>query len=135
MAMAEHRFQIRVYYEDTDLSGAVYHANYLKFCERARTEALRAIGIHHHRLETVFMVRRMECDFRARARIDDVLDIETAFLDFKGARADIEQWVRRDKDILFHARVMAAHVDARGRPTRFSPEMAEAFRRHIKTRP
>jgi acyl-CoA thioester hydrolase len=131
--MSEHRFQIRVYYEDTDFSGAVYHANYLKFCERARTEALRELGIHHHKLETVFMVRRMECDFRSPAKIDDLLEIETLFLDSKGARAEIEHKVLRNGDVLFHARVTAAHVDAKGRPTRFPPEMSAAFRRHKKS--
>jgi acyl-CoA thioester hydrolase len=129
--MSEHRFQIRIYYEDTDFSGAVYHANYLKFCERARTEALRELGIHHHKLDTTFMVRRMECDFRAPAKIDDLLDIETTFVECKGARAEIEQRVMRDGDVLFAAKITAAHVDAKGKPTRFPLEMAEAFARHL----
>jgi acyl-CoA thioester hydrolase len=133
--MSEHRFQIRVYYEDTDFSGAVYHANYLKFCERARTEALRELGIHHHKLETVFMVRRMECDFRAPAKIDDLLDIETTFVECQGARAEAVQRVIRGDEVLFVAKVTAAHVDAKGRPTRFSPEMANAFLQHMKNLP
>jgi acyl-CoA thioester hydrolase len=134
-AMAEHRFQVRVYYEDTDFSGAVYHANYLKFCERARTEALRALGIHHHKLDTTFMVRRMECDFRSPAKIDDLLEIETTFVECRGARAEAVQRVMRGKEVLFVAKVTAAHVDSKGRPTRFPPAMANAFRQHTKNPP
>jgi acyl-CoA thioester hydrolase len=135
MAMTETRFQVRVYYEDTDFSGFVYHANYLKFCERARTEALRALDIHHHQLETVFMVRRMDCDFRKPARIDDLLDVETDFLDCAGARMELAQRVMRSGEVLFAAHVTAALVDARGKPARIPPSMAAAFRRHMKNVP
>ncbi|MBL8894964.1 MAG: YbgC/FadM family acyl-CoA thioesterase, partial [Rhizobiales bacterium] len=74
-----HRMKVRVYFEDTDFSGAVYHANYVKFCERGRTECLRVMGIHHRDLHEgegsslIFVVRRMECDFLRPARIDDLL--------------------------------------------------------------
>ena len=76
---------MRVYYEDTDFSGAVYHANYLKFCERGRSDCLRLLGIHHHEMHGTerrrmgFVVRRMDCDFLRPARIDDVLEVETRF--------------------------------------------------------
>src|SRR5687768_18530595 len=70
-----HVLPVRVYYEDTDFSGAVYHANYLKFCERARSDALRLLGIRHGELEGQlgFVVRHMTCDFLKPARIDDLL--------------------------------------------------------------
>src|SRR5262245_15194040 len=75
-----HLLPIRVYFEDTDFGGVVYHANYLKFCERGRSDYLRLLGIHHHRLEGLsFVVRHMVCDFLKPARIDELLTVETRF--------------------------------------------------------
>src|SRR6476619_2319634 len=103
-----HVLPVRVYYEDTDFSGAVYHANYLKFCERGRSDCLRLLGIHHREMhwhETEgrmgFVVRRMICDFRKPARIDDLLEVETRFRDMAGARMELEQKVVRQGEILF----------------------------------
>ena len=84
-----HRFEVRVYYEDTDFSGNVYHAAYLHFFERARTEFLRAEGIHHSELAKdgiAFAVRRMEIDFAGAAHIDDLLSVETSIQSMTGAR-------------------------------------------------
>ncbi len=88
-----HVLPIRVYYEDTDFSGAVYHANYLKFCERARSDCLRLLGIHHSELQGTagFVVRRMVCDFLKPALIDDLLEVETRFGEFGGARMELNQ--------------------------------------------
>ncbi len=126
----EHVLPVRVYYEDTDFSGFVYHANYLKFCERARSDCLRLCGVHHHELhwhETDgrmgFVVRRMECDFLKPARIDDVLAVRTRMLTIRGARFELDQQVWRGEDKLFHAIVMAALVDAAGRPKRMPQAM------------
>ncbi len=122
---------IRVYYEDTDFSGAVYHANYLKFCERGRSDCLRLLGIHHHELrrhETQgrmgFVVRRMLCDFLKPARIDELLEVETRFVEMAGARMELEQKVRRCGESLFEAHVTVALVDAQGRPRRVPRDMA-----------
>jgi acyl-CoA thioester hydrolase len=130
-----HVLPVRVYYEDTDFSGAVYHANYLKFCERGRSDCLRLLGIHHHEMhwhETEgrmgFVVRRMVCDFRRPARIDDLLEIETRFRDMAGARMELEQKVLRQGEVLFTAEVTVALVDAAGRPKRFPKAMAEALK-------
>lgn len=123
-----HVLAVRVYYEDTDFSGAVYHANYLKFCERARSDCLRLLGIHHHRLEGMgFVVRRMVCEFLKPARIDDLLEVETRFSEMAGARLELEQKVRRGGESLFAARVTVALVDARGRPRRVPRDMAKAL--------
>ncbi len=126
-----HVLPVRVYYEDTDFSGAVYHANYLKFCERGRSDCLRLIGIHHHEMhwhETEgrmgFVVRRMVCDFLKPARIDDLLEIETRFREMGGARMELDQAVRRGGEILFSAAVTVALVDAAGRPKRFPKAIA-----------
>ena len=121
-----HVLPVRVYYEDTDFSGFVYHANYLKFCERGRSDCLRLLGIHHHELDwhetegrMGFVVRRMVCDFLKPARIDEVLEVESRFAGLSGARIDIDQRVIRADDTLFQATVTAVLVDGRGRPKRF----------------
>jgi len=130
-----HVLPIRVYYEDTDFSGFVYHANYLKFCERGRSDFLRLIGIHHHELHWSdsggsmgFVVRHMVCDFKKAARIDDLLEVETQLKGLTGARLEIEQRVLRDGELLFSGLVTAALVDAAGRAKRFPPGMVKAIR-------
>lgn len=126
-----HEFRLRVYYEDTDLAGIVYHANYLKFVERARTEALIAAGVDQARLRAergiVFVVRRIEADFLAPARFQDALVVTTSLAGPAGARATLDQEVRRaDADaVLFHARVEVVAVGGDGRPARL-PEAVRA---------
>jgi acyl-CoA thioester hydrolase len=125
-----HLLPLRVYYEDTDFSGAVYHANYLKFCERGRSDFLRCLGIHHHALlerpeGLVFMVRRMVCDFLAPARIDDLLTVETVPGAVGGARLVLAQAVQRGATVLFTAEVTVALVGADGRPRRVPPDIRE----------
>ena len=124
-----HVLPVRVYYEDTDFSGAVYHANYLKFCERARSDCLRLMGIHHSELHGTasFVVRHMVCDFLKPAVIDDLLEVETRFVEFGGARMELSQSVKRSGENLFEAQVTVALVDGRGKPKRLPPEMAKAF--------
>jgi acyl-CoA thioester hydrolase len=129
-----HRKLIRVYFEDTDFSGAVYHANYIKFCERGRTECLRFLGIHHHELHQseggglVFVVRHLECDFLKPARIDDLLEVQTVCLETSGARMVLGQKIVRGEVRLFEARVTVALIGGDGRPRRFPPAFAPAFK-------
>jgi acyl-CoA thioester hydrolase len=130
-----HVLPVRVYYEDTDFSGMVYHANYLKFCERGRSDCLRLLGIHHHELQHEksgglgFVVRRMLCDFLSPARIDEVLEVESRFVCLGGARMEIAQAVTRDGEVLFKAAVTAALVDAHGRPRRLPEPVIAALSR------
>ena len=131
-----HVLPIRVYYEDTDVSGAVYHANYLKFCERARSDCLRLSGVHHHRLEDrSFVVRRMVCDFLKPARIDDLLEVETRFGQLAGARLELVQRVGREDDTLFCAEVTVVLVDGRGRPRRISGALGKTLESLARSRP
>jgi len=127
--MSGHVFDLRVYYEDTDLAGIVYHANYLKFIERARTEALIAAGIDQAALRaetgTVFAVRRIEAEFLAPARFQDLLRVVTRAGAVRGARADLMQEVRRGDVALFRARVEVVCIDADGRARRL-PEAVRA---------
>jgi acyl-CoA thioester hydrolase len=129
-----HVLPVRVYFEDTDFGGMVYHANFLKYCERGRSDFLRLLGIHHHRLEDlVFVVRRMVCDFRQSARIDDLLEVETRFVELGGARIEIVQRVLGNGEALFEAAVTVALVDRQGRPRRIPPAMASVMNFHKKS--
>jgi acyl-CoA thioester hydrolase len=129
-----HRVKARVYFADTDFSGVVYHARYLEFLERGRSDYLRLSGIHHteladgkHGERIVWVVRRMEIDFRSPARIDDILTIETRTERISGARIYMAQQIRRDDEVLIDARVEAAIIGETGKPKRFPREWIERF--------
>lgn len=124
-----HVMPIRIYYEDTDAGGVVYHARYVAFCERARSDCLRLLGIHQSALGGVFfVVRRMTCDFLKPARLDDLLEVQTRFLDMGGARVEIGQDVMLNRNTCFRAHVTVALVDGSGRPKRLPRDMAERLR-------
>ncbi|MEO0763522.1 MAG: tol-pal system-associated acyl-CoA thioesterase [Pseudomonadota bacterium] len=128
-----HAFSLRVYYEDTDLAGIVYYANYLKFIERGRTEALRAAGIDQVSLKVeaglVFVVRSLSAEYLVPARFDDLLTVETAVVEIGRASLTVAQAVRRgaeDKP-LFTATVRLAVTDAAGRPRRLPEAIAASL--------
>ena len=129
-----HRLRARVYFADTDFSGVVYHARYLEFFERGRSDFLRLAGVHHtelmdgkHGEKIVWVVKRMEIDFRASARIDDILTVDTRTLDISGARIVMGQTISRGDALLVEARVEAAIIGETGRPRRFPKEWIPAF--------
>ena len=125
-----HIMPIRIYYEDTDAGGVVYHARYVAFCERARSDCLRLLGIHQSTFEDAnFVVRRMVCDFLKPARLDDLLEVHTRFVEMAGARVEIGQEVMLNGNTVFKADVTVALVDARGRLKRLPESMADRFRR------
>jgi acyl-CoA thioester hydrolase len=121
-----HHMQLRVYYEDTDFSGIVYHASYLRFMERGRTNHLRLMGAEQHALfaeaqaETAgfaFVVRSMQLDYLKPARMDDVLDVVTWPVAVKGASITLAQEVRRGADVLVRAQVRVAFIgEGRAQP-------------------
>ena len=121
-----HRMTVRVYYEDTDLAGIVYYANYLKFIERGRSDWVRDLGIDQGRLKAetglVFAVRHIEADFLSPARFDDVLDVETEPVRVGGARIVVAQRVRRGAELLFEATVTLAILTETGRAGRLPAE-------------
>ena len=128
--MGIHTLPIRVYYEDTDFSGFVYHANYLKFCERARSDFLRVLGVDQNAMfgdGAAFVVRRMNCDFLRPARFDEILSVETTPGEAAGARFDLRQRVMRGDEVLFTADVTAVLIDGRGRPKRLTAELLAAL--------
>lgn len=117
-----HEFALRVYYEDTDLAGIVYYANYLRFIERARTEWVRGQGIDQTRLKQeeglVFAVRRVEADYLVPARFDDDLTVRTSVEQITGARIVLNQDVMRGMDLLFSSQVTLVVLTVDGQPTR-----------------
>jgi len=122
-----HRLPVRVYYEDTDFSGVVYHANYLRFLERGRTELLRSAGVDQSILHAepggiIFAVRRMSLEYVRPARMDDLLTIETGTSDICGASLRMGQRILREDVVLLTAEVHVA-VLAGGKPARLPDEI------------
>lgn len=117
---------IRVYWEDTDAGGVVYHARYLGFLERARSEWMRTHGYGQELLraqhDLVFAVRAMQLDFLAPARLDDVVSVSSQLRECRRASAVFQQSIRRGEDLLLTARVRVAALDARGFRPRAIPQ-------------
>lgn len=127
-APKESSISVRVYYEDTDFSGIVYHARHLQFFERGRTEALRDAGISHTGLlardePLAFAVRKMTTEWATPARIDDLLDVTTRFIEVKGARMRLEQEIRRGEYLIARADVEAACMNLFGKPRRLPADI------------
>ena len=122
-----HHHPLRVYYEDTDLGGFVYYANYLKFIERGRSEWVRGCGVDQARLKAergiLIVVRHLEADYLAPALFDDALVVETKLLEIAGSRIVLAQNVLRGDAVLFAAKVTLVCV-AEGRAVRFPADMA-----------
>jgi len=123
-------FAIRVYYEDTDFSGRVYHASYLRFLERGRTEWLRARGFTQRDFAqesgVIFAVRSIRIDYRSPALMDDLLKVETAAAAVRGASIEFKQRISRDQRELVAAKVLVAAIRD-GRPTRIPPALRSRF--------
>ncbi len=126
-----HRWPVRVYYEDTDFSGAVYHASYLRFFERARTEMLRARGINQKDLFSQtglgFVVRKMTLDFQRPAEMDDEIVVTTMISVIGGASLTLHQTLHRANQVLVAAEVLVACVK-QGRAARLPSALREALR-------
>lgn len=132
-----HVLPVRVYYEDTDFTGIVYHGAYVRFFERARSDFLRLIGIHHremaegtHGVSLAFAVKTMTLDFQKPARIDDVLEVHTSLAEYKGARIRLDQLIYRGEELLISAAVTVAIITSQGRPTRLPQVLSEKLVQH-----
>ncbi|MFC3578562.1 YbgC/FadM family acyl-CoA thioesterase [Sphingomonas hylomeconis] len=129
----QHRFPVRVYFEDTDLSGVVYHANYLRYMERARSDMLRLAGIDqrgfHDAGEGAYAVSALAIRYRRPARLDDALLVVSELIAVRAASVDIHQRVMRGDEIVSEADVTAALVAPSGRPRRQPRDWIEAFER------
>ncbi|MDV7271629.1 tol-pal system-associated acyl-CoA thioesterase [Thioclava sp. A2] len=122
-----HEFQLRVYYEDTDLAGIVYYANYLKFIERGRSEWVRSVGVDQAALKRdhgiVFAVRRVEADYLRSAKFDDLLTVRTDLVAETGARITLDQSIWRGEERLFEAQVVLVCMTEEGSVARLPAEI------------
>jgi len=129
----QHRFALRVYFEDTDVAGIVYYANYLKYMERARSDMLRSLGIDQRAAieagEGVYAVAEAHIRYRSPARLDDALLVVSRVEEVRAASCVIHQVVRRGEAILADARITAAFLSPDGRPKRQPRAWAERFER------
>jgi acyl-CoA thioester hydrolase len=122
----EHQLPVRIYYEDTDFSGIVYHANYLRYLERGRSDFFRMVGISHTELaqaDTAFAIIHMTLDFKRSARIDDALVVRTTYDRVKGVRLYVTQKVTRGDEVLLEAKGEAVCITLDGRPRRPTAHM------------
>lgn len=131
-----HVLPVRVYFEDTDAGGVVYHASYVRFAERGRTDFLRLLGTDARRLidgsdnrePAAFVVRRMSCDFLRPSRMDDLLEVETRVKEIGGASVTLIQTIMRDGARIFEAEVTVVLVSVSGKPLRLSEAVRGAFK-------
>ena len=134
-----HSMPMRVYYEDTDAAGIVYYANYLKFAERGRTEMMRSLGFAHSRIaeETgiVFTVRRCSADYRAAARLDDALTVETRIAEIGAATLSLDQQIRRNGETIVALEMLVACVGRDSRPRRVPRSLRAALMQPAPIKP
>ena len=130
-----HVLPVRVYFEDTDAGGITYHATYIRWCERGRTDFLRLLGTDSRRMidgsdslePAAFVVRRMSCDFNRPTRMDDVLEIETSVTATGGASVTLRQTITHDGARVFEAEVLVVLVSVSGKPLRLPKTVRDAF--------
>lgn len=127
-------FSVRVYFEDTDAGGIVYYANYLKFAERGRTEALYGLGLNHTQLKQkydhMFVVRHCVLNCLAPAYLDDVLEVRTSFKKVGRAKVDISQSIIRDDKLIVTLEVVLACVNSYGRPVKIDEHIHQLLQTH-----
>jgi acyl-CoA thioester hydrolase len=140
---AHHILPVRIYFEDTDFSGVVYHGSYVRFMERGRTDFLRLVGIGHDALDRgdhgglpgerlALAVRRMAVEFLKPARIDDVVEVVTSVLELGGARIALAQSIRRGEETLVTAEVTVVLINGAGQPRRLPDKVREGLT-HVGT--
>jgi acyl-CoA thioester hydrolase len=131
-----HFFQIRVFYEDTDFTGIVYHANYLKFAERGRTNFLRLLGVNHSELinsdePKYFVVYKMNSKFMGTSTIDDLLEVRSAFIGIEGIRLKIDQNIYKEEKKVFSANIEFALLDKNAKPIKFPNDMKLKIKNYL----
>ena len=135
-AQNQHWLKVRVYYEDTDFTGMVYHANYLRFFERGRSEFLRDAGVSHQALldrpdPAAFTLTSVQVDYKRAARIDDELMIRSRYLGAKGARVLFRQTALRGEEVIAEGDITAVMIHADGRPRRPIPEVVTQLEPYV----
>jgi len=117
--------QIRVYYEDTDTGGVVYHSNYLNFCERARSEAFFRVGLTPVLQNGHFVARRVEADYISSAKLGDMLQVKTKFLEMRAASFKLSQSIYRDEKKIFELHITLAYINFEGNPQKITKNVEE----------
>jgi len=130
-------FPVRIYYEDTDHGGVVYHANYLKFLERARSEFMRTLGIELDAVDAthgiLFALTEAQVQFKKPARFNDMLTVETSLTSLGGVRLTFQQSIyhQESRQLLIEATIHLASIDRNGRVRRIPPPVAQALHHHL----
>lgn len=131
-----HKINYRVYYEDTDAGGVMYHANHVKFCERGRTEFLRSFNLQNSDLHAengvLFVVRHIEADYFRPARLDDLLTVKTSLSSIKNTSFLMRQEIFKGDEILFGMNVLLVTVNTQGKPTALPENIKELFRQSLE---
>ncbi len=130
-----HTLPVRVYFEDTDFTGYVYHGSYLQWCERGRSDWLRLLGVSHDDLykgfngspPLIFIVRHMDMKFKAPAKIDELLEVVTETKEWAGASITVQQEIRRDGKLLMRALVQVVLISDEGKPQRLPKHLVKIF--------
>ena len=130
-----HELQCRVYYEDTDAGGVMYHANHIKFCERGRTEFLRSFNLQNSELHAengvLFVVRKIEADYFKPARLDDLLTVRTSILSIKNTSFLMQQDIVKADETVFSMKVLLVTVSTEGKPTALPEHIKNLFKDSI----
>lgn len=117
--------KLRVYYEDTDTGGVVYHANYLKFCERARSEAFYALGLTPELESGHFVARRLNAEFITSAKLGDLLEVRTQLLSMKAASFELKQEIYKEHQKVFELQILLAYITFDGKPQKLDATTKE----------
>ncbi|MBN2815697.1 MAG: YbgC/FadM family acyl-CoA thioesterase [Campylobacterales bacterium] len=117
--------QIRVYYEDTDAGGVVYHANYLKYCERARSEAFYEKGLSPVLAEGHFVARKLMADYIVSAKLGDMLEVQNTLVSMKGASFVVKQQIYKESIKIFELEVVLAYISFDGKPKKLDAKVKE----------
>lgn len=129
--MIVYDFPVRIYYDDTDAGGVVYHANYLKLCERARTESLRMMGFENTKIRAdhgaIIVVKSLEAEYLSPSKLDDLLTIQSRVLSVKNTSFVMEQKAIRDNVCIFSMNIVLVFVNEEGRPTKIPDDVKQAF--------
>lgn len=131
-----HKAEFRVYYEDTDAVGIMYHANFIAFCERGRSEMLREIGFPasevHEKLNAGFVVRHIDCDFLKMVKLDDLLEVQTVLKSMKNTSFIMEQTIMCQNSVVFKMDITLVCMDLGGKPMRVPDKLRTAFQDYLK---
>jgi acyl-CoA thioester hydrolase len=134
--MIVHDFPVRIYYDVTDAGGVVYHANYLKLCERARTESLRNMGFENSKIRddhgVIIVVKSLEAEYLSPSKLDDLLTIQTRILSIKNTSFVMEQKAIRNDACIFSMNIVLVFVNEQGRPTKIPDAVKTAFQQNLE---